>query len=374
MGTGKTISRITAVLNKTLSAEMVEALKSHGLTHFHVATGRASVLQEKRGPLALLSPGMALADDPIEILTILVAPELEEAVLNFVADKARLFEPGRGSVYSDEVTLLAAHEACRENVRGDFPAATPNVYSDLMSICCIVQRGEGGRIARVPLDTGTGVPAITFGEGTGLRDKLGLLRITIPAEKEVVTVVGARHDSDDVMEMMIDAGRLDQPGKGFIYLSPVKQGVLNTKVSRGTGAHAASIQQMIVAIDDLKGGVEWRRRESVPGKTGAGGGRSYLVELQDLTLTCDEGRGQNLVEAAMAVGAAGATISRKKFFSADGAAHKVSPARESCSMIVSPGQVEDILEALRKAGAFDDQTHGQVFASPVPKACTYLGK
>ncbi|MBU2055100.1 MAG: hypothetical protein KJ936_11055 [Proteobacteria bacterium] len=81
------------------------------------------------------------------------------------------------------------------------------------------------------------------------------------------------------------------------------------------------------------------------------------------------------MKAAMAVGAAGATINRQKHVRPhDSPLNRVSPARECCNMIISVQQLPVIGEALEKAGAFDDKTHGQAYYRPVPKACTYLGK
>jgi hypothetical protein len=66
------------------------------------------------------------------------------------------------------------------------PAGTRRRFpllGDLSGIGCILPRGLGDPIARIALELGTCVPAITFGIGTGLRDRLGLLRIAIPAER-----------------------------------------------------------------------------------------------------------------------------------------------------------------------------------------------
>jgi hypothetical protein len=43
-------------------------------------------------------------------------------------------------------------------------------------------------------------------------------------------------------------------------------------------------------------------------------------------------------------------------------------------MIVGKNQVQQIGDALEKQGAFDENTFGQILTSPVPRACTYLGK
>jgi hypothetical protein len=148
---------------------------------------------------------------------------------------------------------------------------------------------------------------------------------------------------------------------------------MNTKFSVGTSQQAASIEQIVSAIDDIKGATDWRRRE-LPGMNQGTKARRYLNDLVNLTLVCDEGRSGDLTAAAMASGAAGATISKIRNLTFGETPEKsVSPAREVSEMIVSIGQVDAILDSLEKSNAFDDETHGLLYCSPVPKACTYLG-
>ena len=40
-------------------------------------------------------------------------------------------------------------------------------------------------------------------------------------------------------------------------------------------------------------------------------------------------------------------------------------------MIISENQIETVAKALEERGALDDNTHGQMFYSMVPKAYTY---
>jgi len=303
----KAVSRISGIVHRGGAAPVIRALADHGIVEGHLAAGRAAVLQEKKRFLGA-GEKIVLAEDPIEIFSFLVDPASEEAALKLVLKVAGMEIRGRGMAFGETVQLLGGHELCAENRPEPFVAECGiRLIPDLVGICCIVQRGQGNEVARVSLDTGTCVPAITFGRGTGVRDKLGLLRITIPAEKEVIHIITDRHSADAVMGMMIDVGRLDEPGKGFIYAYPLGRGIVNTKIQRGMARHAASIEQIIAVVDEIKGGTTWRRRSGTA--MSGNGGESYLLDLIDLTLVCDEGRGEDLVKAAMEVGAAGATIS-----------------------------------------------------------------
>jgi len=368
----KRVSRITAFVNRSVSRDILDSLKEVGVIDLHLAAARSPVIEERKGIFALL-PGRDLVDDPLDIISFLVDQKTGDHVLSLIIEKGQLNLPGRGSVYSEEINLVIAHELCQENKPAPF-ATEKTPSQKLTGICCIVQRGQGDSVARVVLDAGICVPSLHFGVGTGVRDKIGLLRITIPAEKEVINIATSPYDAEVIMEMMIEVGKLDQPGKGFIYLYPLKKGIINMKVTRGEQRHVASIEQIVAAIDHIKGGIEWRRRSGTVEKKGVKR-RAYLTGLADLTLLCDEGTGTDLVSVAMSAGAAGATIARLKHVRPpDSPLSEVSPAREACSMIVSDNQVDGILKALKEAGAFTDSCHGQVQLRRVPKAFTYLVK
>jgi len=368
----KSVSRITAFVNRNISKDILDSLKEVGVIDLHLAAARSPVIEERKGIFALL-PGRDLVDDPLDIISFLVAIEAGDSVLNFIVEKGQLNLPGRGSVYSEEIELGMAHELCQCQENKLEPFATEKApFQQLTGICCIVQRGQGDSVARIALDTGVCVPSLHFGVGAGVRDKMGLLRITIPAEKEVINIATSPYDAEVIMEMMVEVGKLDQPGKGFIYLYPLKQGIINMKVTRGEHRHAASIEQIVAAIDHIRGGAEWRRRTGTIGKKGEKR-MDYLTGLVDLTLLCDGGTGTDLVGVAMSAGAPGATIARLKHVRPqDSPLSEVSPAREACSMIVSNNQVGGILNALEEAGAFTDNCHGQIQLRQVPKAFTYF--
>jgi nitrogen regulatory protein PII len=376
MDAEKKAIEITFVADRETAATILEELEAIGLTYSYSIPGRRDLLQERKGLLRMLGKDSAVLHDPITIITFLISPELEQAIIGFIVEKGGLTVPGRGSVFSKEVALLKSHEQCRENkaLTIDTAIEKRGFYSDLTGICCIAQRGDGDLLARVGLDTGSGVPSITLGIGTGLRDKIGLWRIAIPAEKEIVNLVTTSHNAETVMQMMINIGALDNPGKGFVYLYPIKTGLVDVKAYVGLSRQAASIEQIVSVIDEIKGGTKWRRREFSKHQRG-GKKRNYLSHLVNFTLICNEGRSADLIKAAMVVGAGGATTSQIKYRNTEKTeANPIPPAREISEMIIGENQIEAVVKALEDVGALDDHTHGQIYCSAVPKAFTYQRK
>ena len=139
----KQVSRITAIVNRGGAAPVIDALAGQGIHLGHLAASRSIVLKEKR---RIFGAGerTVLAEDPIEILSFLVDPASEEATLKRVMQVAGMEIRGRGMAYSETVHLLAGHALCVENRPEPFTVESDIPFlSDLVGLCCIVQRGQG---------------------------------------------------------------------------------------------------------------------------------------------------------------------------------------------------------------------------------------
>lgn len=365
----KKLVAVTAIVNKSLYSDVIGALQQAGGRNIYSASARSVVLEAKDNLLAsLFTGGKGLGSEVSEIIKMLVKPEDEDALMRLIAEQARLSIPGMGSIYSQDVEFVGGHDALAEENPLHLPDARPEEFSsELVGVSCSVQKGQGDNLARVVLEMGASVPVITFGVGTGLRDKLGLMRITIPAEKEIVSFLVSHYDVEHVLERMIRDGRLDQPGKGFIYMFEVRKGRLNTKLTHGRAGQAASVDQIIAAIDDMKGNIEWRRSGEVTNRKGPA--YDYFGGI-DVTLLTADSLGYDLVKVAMEAGAPGSTISKLKFVGSVPDTH-ISRARVACNMLMNRNVLDSVVAALDKAGAFGDEAHSVIIGAQAPKAFTY---
>ncbi|MBN1627735.1 MAG: hypothetical protein JW944_14545 [Deltaproteobacteria bacterium] len=370
----KTVSRITAYLHRNISKDVINALKDTGVQDLYLSPSRSLVIEVKKGIFSIL-PGNDLSQDATDTVFFLVNSDTADYLVSLIIEKGGLYFQGRGSVMAEEVQLMEGHKLCRENEINPFEKIVlPVTMHPCTGICCIARRGQGDHIARVSLDTGAGVPSIHFGIGTGVRNKMGLLRITIPAEKEIIHSFTTPYEADSIMDLMIEAGRLDQPGSGFIYAYPVKKGLINMRVARGEQRHAASIEQIISALDHIKGNIDWRQRTHGVDKRN-GHRKRYISGLVDMILLCDDGTGTGLIKAAMSAGAGGANITFLRHIRPyDSPLNEISPARDLCSMVVPEETVEGVIKALEEAGVFTDRCHGQIYLRKILKAFTYIEK
>jgi hypothetical protein len=242
---------------------------------------------------------------------------------------------------------------------------------NLASLNCTLQRGRGNRIVKAILGLGVPMPHVTTGEGTGLREKVGLIRVAIPASKDVVHAVASEHEATEILGSLVDIARLDRFGSGFIFESPIAGGVVNNMVIRGQ-RHSASIEQLIGAVDKLMASTDWRKRSlggDDPTKR-----QKYMRDLVNLNLFCNEGRANDLVRAALAAGAGGATISKARHARFDGADSPISAAREMTELVIAKGIIEDVSASLVEAEVFGEEAAGVVTFKPVTVACVGPGR
>ncbi|HNT28404.1 MAG TPA: hypothetical protein PKH10_09525, partial [bacterium] len=181
-------ARITCEVYQEISRTVLSALGSIGIRRPYIQSGRSIMLGERRG--GLFSTGTRLLEDPIDIYSFTVPAERELAVMHRLIQAAMLDQEGRGSIYSEQIERVSRDDECPGDESPQATAGSPHypMIQHLVGISCIVQRGQSDIIVRSALEMGICVPSVTFGIGAGLRDKLGLIRITIPAEKEVVNL------------------------------------------------------------------------------------------------------------------------------------------------------------------------------------------
>jgi len=97
------------------------------------------------------------------------------------------------------------------------------VLTDVALITCIVQRGMADTIVDAAQDAGAQGATVYYARGSGVRERLGVLGLTVEVEKEVITIVVASDQVDRIFERMYVAGKLDTPGMGFIYVTPLEK-------------------------------------------------------------------------------------------------------------------------------------------------------
>lgn len=96
--------------------------------------------------------------------------------------------------------------------------------TDVAMITCVVKQGMSDIILQAARDAGAITGAVSFyARGHGARERLGLLGITVEAEKEIISLLVSLEQKETVFEALIRAANLDKPGNGYIYCTPLEK-------------------------------------------------------------------------------------------------------------------------------------------------------
>ena len=368
---GHPVSRIVCHVDHHLSPRVTDCMSRIGVRRLLVEGGRAVRLSLRSRPFGLPGTVARHHGSPVDLFRCTVPRESARSIVADVVAAAELNVPGHGSILVQDATEYRSATRAAVDASPATDADRVTLLPDLALVTCILSMpGTGEQLARVALELGACVPVVTLASGTGMRDRLGLLRITIPAEKEVVHLAVPAHDANSIVRLLLEEVRLDRPGQGLVYRTPVRLGLVDTRLRIGKQQHAASIEQIIAALDELKSGTSWRRRFPEIDRGAVGENLRILPNQREITIVCAEGRSGVLVESALRAGAGGATTARVRRMR-NGDREDSSAARELSTLVVSDSACSSVTDALLEAIAAGGEANERIEVLESPAVFSY---
>ncbi|MGM0539063.1 MAG: P-II family nitrogen regulator [Thermodesulfobacteriota bacterium] len=90
-------------------------------------------------------------------------------------------------------------------------------------IVTIVNKNSSESIIKASKEVGAEGGTIVYGRGTGIRENKTLFGIPIEPEKEIILTIVPQDITDQVQQAIIQAGNLDQPGSGILFVLELKK-------------------------------------------------------------------------------------------------------------------------------------------------------
>ncbi len=299
------------MVNQTASEKVADFLRAIEVDSV-VENGRT--IREYIKPKTFI-PGnkVRLESTVVSVFRFSVPVEHAKKVMESLVVAGGMNVPGRGSVFSQDLVEFSKNApALNTSALQTYAQHVPDVnfLSDLSYVICVLSaHGSGEQLSKTALELGICVPLLTFGTGNDIRDQLGLIRITISPEKEIVNLVMPQQDSGSIIRLLAEETKLDRPGRGYIYQTPVSMGYVDTRMKIGKQNYAASIDQIIAAIDTLKMGTNWRKRLDAEMQKNVN--NTFLrKDSCEISIVSEEDQIDELREACIKVGATGAVTSR----------------------------------------------------------------
>lgn len=95
--------------------------------------------------------------------------------------------------------------------------------TDVELITCIIQKGKGDAITKAAFEAGAQGATVHYAQGSGVREKLGILGVAVEAEKEIVQIIVSSEQVDRIFDAIYLEGQLDTPGMGFMYVTKLEK-------------------------------------------------------------------------------------------------------------------------------------------------------
>ena len=96
---------------------------------------------------------------------------------------------------------------------------TITYLTDACLITCVVEKDLAEPILEAAKNAGAQGATVSYAVGTGIRERMGLLGVTIDEQKEVIRIIVSKEQSELVFESMYLSRKLDKPGKGIMFMS-----------------------------------------------------------------------------------------------------------------------------------------------------------
>lgn len=381
----KNVSVVTAILPQQVASQVVEDVFKQGEQNALLVNARGTLMRDRW--YQALIPMVAPEREYIQFLV----PDAEvDHMMEAIVASGSLHLPGAGAVFAVPCDDVVHTEGFRlwsgSSWESDSFNASTVLKENLTAIFCIVQKDQTESVSRAAMQSGAHGPIVFYCEGRGLRDRLGWLKITKKRDKEVVLVIVDNADAIAVTEAMVDAGDIDLPGRGFLFRMPVQKGVVNIGSTFGRHRHAANMQQIIGAIDELKGDSSWRdQRVNELVGTGQSAGLNLFAKVRErvylkgqCNLTCIVGRkdSEALLDAALQAGAPGANVSYAKFFEVDDRATaggvRYRRERAIIRFVLPEVRLRGVIERVQAVCAERDILEVCLFSMPVTRAITFI--
>ena len=94
---------------------------------------------------------------------------------------------------------------------------------DFDLIISIVNKGHCGDILEASLKAGAEGGTVISGRGSGIHEKAKLFSFTIEPEKDILLTLVPSTLTETVLEAIVKAGDLNEPGKGIAFIVDVEK-------------------------------------------------------------------------------------------------------------------------------------------------------
>lgn len=92
---------------------------------------------------------------------------------------------------------------------------------DFVAIFVVVERGKADYIVDEAKKAGAFGATIFYGRGTGEKEFKKFFNLNVESSKEIIFILTPQKDKGPIIDALVKAGKLDDPGTGILFTVPV---------------------------------------------------------------------------------------------------------------------------------------------------------
>lgn len=162
---------------------------------------------------------LGLSDRRKEIVILIADSDIALTAMDNIATEMKFEKPNHGIAFVEDVLNVWGTTSCTVGYR-DIDEGDDDVFN---AIYTIVDRGLADEVIDAAQEAGSTGGTVIHARGSGIGERQKVFSITIEPEKEIVLILSQRDKTDEIVNSIRERMKIDEPGKGIIYVTNVAQ-------------------------------------------------------------------------------------------------------------------------------------------------------
>lgn len=203
------------IVNDGIGSKVLDVAKQNGVSGGTIFLGRGTV---KSHVLEILG----LNESKKEIVLMICESELENHLHELFTEKFHLNKHNHGIAFSMSVKKVLGLSIAKSSTASSSDSGGPkNMEHEVIFI--IVERGLGEEVVDAANSAGSTGATIIDARGSGVHENAKFFSMRIEPEKEIVMILTEKAKSDCIVEAIRKKMKIDEPGKGILFVMDVNK-------------------------------------------------------------------------------------------------------------------------------------------------------
>ncbi len=210
---GFEIELICVIVNFGLGSKVIKTAKQFGATGATITLGKGTVNSR-------LLDFIGISDMRKEIIYLVAEKKVADRVLEELNEEYEFHKPSHGIAFTTSIGSVVGMKSLNSEYLIDVKGDEETMYH---IITTIVDRGKAENVISAASRAGSKGATIINARGSGIHETAKLFAMEIEPEKEIVVILTERHMTEGIVASIREELKIDEPGKGIIFIQNVNK-------------------------------------------------------------------------------------------------------------------------------------------------------